>query len=66
MFERVTGRAAHLIRWALLASFVGCVAGALSAAAYLVGLTVLRVWDDKDRLLFKSLAAKIPIGARRG
>ena len=32
MFERVTGRAAHLIRWALLAAFVGCVAGALSAA----------------------------------
>ena len=32
MFERVTGRAAHLIRWALLAAFVGCAAGALSAA----------------------------------
>jgi H+/Cl- antiporter ClcA len=32
LLERATGRAAHLIRWALLAGFVGCAAGALSAA----------------------------------
>lgn len=32
MFERTAVRTAHLIRWALLAAVVGCVAGALSAA----------------------------------
>lgn len=42
------------------------VAVALSAVVYLGGLTALRVWDDKDRLVLKGVAAKVGSWARVG
>lgn len=40
------------------------VAVAASAAVYLGGLTALRTWDDKDRLILKGVAAKVGSWAR--